>query len=136
MDSICGMERLIEVGDDVVNVLDSDAQPDRLGPHAGLFLLFGRHLPVRGRCGVAGARSGAAPERSVKTSPGYDFSGSFIIGKRRRCSAQGKLPLSTMIPPSVVPCPPMNFVSDSSTMSAPYSIGRSRIGVGTVLSTI
>ena len=46
------------------------------------------------------------------------------------------MPLSTIIPPSVVPCPPMNFVSDSTTMSAPYSIGLSRIGVGTVLSTI
>jgi hypothetical protein len=30
----------------------------------------------------------------------------------------------------------MNFVSDSTTISAPYSIGLSRIGVATVLSTI
>ena len=35
----------------------------------------------------------------------------------------------------VVPWPPMNFVSECTTMSAPYSIGRSRIGVATVLST-
>ena len=56
MDSIRGMERLIEVGDDVVDVLDSYAQPDHLGPYAGLFLLFWRHLPVRGRCGMAGER--------------------------------------------------------------------------------
>ena len=41
-----------------------------------------------------------------------------------------------MTPPSVVPCPPMNFVRECTTMSAPYSIGRSRIGVATVLSTI
>ena len=41
-----------------------------------------------------------------------------------------------MTPPIVVPCPPMNFVSEWTTMSAPYSIGRSRIGVATVLSTI
>ena len=30
----------------------------------------------------------------------------------------------------------MNLVSECTTMSAPYSIGRSRIGVATVLSTI
>ena len=41
-----------------------------------------------------------------------------------------------MMPPRVVPWPPMNFVSECTTMSAPYSIGRSRIGVATVLSTI
>jgi len=40
-----------------------------------------------------------------------------------------------MIPPRVVPCPPMNFVSECTTIS-PYSIGRSKIGVATVLSTI
>src|ERR1051325_437710 len=41
-----------------------------------------------------------------------------------------------MMPPMVVPCPPMNLVSECTTTSAPYSIGRSRIGVATVLSTI
>ncbi len=55
---------------------------------------------------------------------------------RPACCSQGKLPLSTIAPPSVVPCPPMNLVSECTTMSAPYSIGRSRIGVATVLSTI
>ncbi len=58
------------------------------------------------------------------------------IGKRAACSFHGKLPLSTMAPPSVVPCPPRNFVRECTTMSAPYSIGRSRMGVATVLSTI
>ena len=38
MGSICGTQRVIEVGDDVVDVLDSDAQPDHLAPYAGLFL--------------------------------------------------------------------------------------------------
>ena len=55
---------------------------------------------------------------------------------RRRVRFQGNLPLSTITPPSVVPCPPMNLVSECTTMSAPCSIGRSRIGVATVLSTI
>ena len=35
-----------------------------------------------------------------------------------------------MIPPSVVPWPPMNFVSEWITTSAPCSIGLSRNGVG------
>ena len=34
------------------------------------------------------------------------------------------------------PCPPMNLVSECTTISAPCSIGRTRIGVATVLSTI
>ena len=41
-----------------------------------------------------------------------------------------------MIPPIELPCPPMYLVSACTTMSAPCSIGRSRMGEGTVLSTI
>ena len=48
----------------------------------------------------------------------------------------GNLPLSTINPPIVVPCPPINFVAECTIMSAPYSIGRSKTGVATVLSTI
>ena len=40
------------------------------------------------------------------------------------------------MPPIAVPWPPRNFVAECTTMSAPCSIGRSRYGVGTVLSTI
>ena len=40
------------------------------------------------------------------------------------------------MPPIAVPWPPRNLVAECTTMSAPYSIGRSRYGVGTVLSTI
>ena len=40
------------------------------------------------------------------------------------------------MPPIAVPWPPRNFVAEWTTMSAPCSIGRSRYGVGTVLSTI
>lgn len=36
----------------------------------------------------------------------------------------------------VVPCPPMNFVAECNTISAPCSIGRTRYGVANVLSTI
>ena len=53
-------QRLIEVGDDVVDVLDADAEPDHFRPHAGLALLLGRHLPMRGRGRVAGERLGVA----------------------------------------------------------------------------
>ena len=41
------------------------------------------------------------------------------IAKRRECSFQGNRPPSTMAPPSVVPCPPMNFVNECTTTSAP-----------------
>ena len=36
----------------------------------------------------------------------------------------------------VVPCPPMYFVNECTTMSAPCSIGLNKYGDGTVLSTI
>ncbi|MNZ30858.1 hypothetical protein D3C78_481440 [compost metagenome] len=40
------------------------------------------------------------------------------------------------MPPMLVPWPPMYLVSECTTMSAPCSNGRQRIGVATVLSTI
>ena len=39
---------------------------------------------------------------------------------------QLKLPPSTMMPPIELPWPPMNFVSECTTMSAPCSNGRQR----------
>jgi len=39
---------------------------------------------------------------------------------------QSNVPLSTTTPPMLVPCPPMNFVAEWTTMSAPHSIGRQR----------
>ena len=45
-------------------------------------------------------------------------------------------PDSTTTPPMLVPWPPMNFVAECRTMSAPQSIGRHRYGVANVLSTI
>src|SRR5690242_9112105 len=55
-----GGERLIEIGQNVVDVLDADADADRLRPDARLLLLFGRHLPVRGRGRMARKRLGVA----------------------------------------------------------------------------
>ena len=49
---------------------------------------------------------------------------------------QSNFPLSMITPPMVVPCPPMNFVAECNTISAPCSIGRTRYGVANVLSTI
>ena len=46
------------------------------------------------------------------------------LGKRR--CAQSKLPPSTMTPPMVVPCPPMNLVVEWVTIFAPHSNGRHR----------
>jgi len=47
---------------------------------------------------------------------------------------QSNLPASTITPPIVVPCPPINLVAECITISAPYSIGRIRYGVPNVLS--
>src|SRR5947209_10189796 len=49
-------KRLLEIGDDVAYVLDADRKPDHLGRNAGLALLFGGHLAVRGRSGVTRKR--------------------------------------------------------------------------------
>ncbi|MCY1539212.1 hypothetical protein D9M68_747890 [compost metagenome] len=64
------------------------------------------------------------------------MSGSFRRLKRALCSAHGNLPESMMAPPTLLPWPPRYLVNDCTTMSAPCSIGRSRYGDGTVLSTI
>ena len=51
-----GGERLIEIFEDVVDMLEADADADRLRPHARLELLLGGHLPMGGRGGMAGER--------------------------------------------------------------------------------
>ena len=50
-------------------------------------------------------------------------------------ASQSNLPLSIITPPIVVPWPPMNFVAECTTISAPYSIGLTKYGVANVLST-
>src|SRR3989440_12701093 len=73
-------ERLIEVGDDVIDVLDANAEPDHLGPDAGLALLFLRHLAVGGGGRMAGQRFGIAhvdealdePQRVVEFLAGFE----------------------------------------------------------------
>jgi hypothetical protein len=45
---------------------------------------------------------------------------------------QSNLPLSTTMPPSVVPEPQRNFVAECTLMSAPHSKGRLRNGVAMV----
>ena len=54
----------------------------------------------------------------------------------RDARPMGTVPASMMAPPSVVPWPPMNLVKDSTTTSAPCSIGFRYIGVAIVLSTM
>ena len=49
-------------------------------------------------------------------------------------ATQSNLPESTMTPPNEEPCPPMNFVAECTTISAPCSIGLIRYGVPNVLS--
>ena len=61
----------------------------------------------------------------AKLTPWYDTFGSVNHGHLSFC-AQSKFPESTITPPIVVPCPPMNFVAEWITISAPYSIGLTR----------
>jgi hypothetical protein len=51
-------QRLLEIGDNIVDMLYADGQPDHLRSHAGLFLLLRRHLPMRRRGRVTGERLG------------------------------------------------------------------------------
>ncbi len=51
----CG-EGLVEIGDDVVDVFNADAEPYRFGKNAGLALVFRRHLTMRGGRRMAGER--------------------------------------------------------------------------------
>jgi hypothetical protein len=145
-------QRLIEIGENVVDVLDADREADHLRPHAGFLLLRGRHLTVRGRCRVAGERLGVAHvdqpleqlQRVVELLAGLEpasdaegderagaaaeiFLRQRVIGAVREAGIidprdppvptqefafQGKRPLSTIAPPSVVPWPPRNLVSE------------------------
>ena len=71
-----------------------------------------------------------SPKFSQNLSPPYDATGSVKPGKRPL--PQLKVPASATTPAMVVPCPPMNFVAEWITMSAPCSIGRQRYGVASV----
>ena len=53
--------------------------------------------------------------------PWYDWSGSVNIGWRP--APQSNVPPSTITPPIEVPWPPMNFVAECTTMSAPHRSG-------------
>lgn len=77
----------------------------------------------------------AGAQSFAKLTPWYDTFGSTSHGHLLFC-VQSNLPLSTITPPIVVPCPPINLVAEWITISAPYSIGLTRYGVANVLSTI
>jgi hypothetical protein len=69
-------------------------------------------------------------------TPPYDKSGSFKFGCcNPLLNFQSKLPLSIMIPPIELPCPPINFVNEWITIDAPCLIGLHKIGLA-VLSII
>ena len=87
-------------------------------------------------------RDGRAPGRAAKSRAHrsqrppacrVDERHAVIAGVRVRdqrellpLALQSNLPASTITPPSVVPWPPMNFVAEWTTMSAPCSMGRMR----------
>src|SRR5207302_889214 len=54
------VQRLIEVVDEVINVFDADAEPDRFGSYSSLALFFGRHLSMRAGGRVARQGFGVA----------------------------------------------------------------------------
>jgi hypothetical protein len=55
-----GAQRPIQVLDDVLDMLDADAEADRFGSNTGAFQLLRSHLPVRGGGRMAAERSGVA----------------------------------------------------------------------------
>src|SRR5271154_5665047 len=55
----CG-QRLIEIFEYVLNVLDADAEPDGFRANASSTLLPRSHLPMGGRSGMAAQRAGVA----------------------------------------------------------------------------
>src|SRR5579871_2112955 len=75
----CRAESLIEIGQDIVDMFDPDAQANHLWQNAGLALFLGRHLTVSGRSRVAGQRLGIAQvhqtgdelERIVEADSGF-----------------------------------------------------------------
>ena len=78
----CRIECLIEVADDVVDMFDADAKPDRLGSHPGLALFFNRHLSMGSRSRMAGQRFGITDihepldqlERVIELLTGFESS--------------------------------------------------------------
>ena len=73
-------------------------------------------------------RPGKFPKTSQYFNPWYDGSGAVNSGKFP--FPQSNFPESTTMPPIEVPWPPMNLVAEWTTMSAPWSKGRSRKGGG------
>ncbi len=53
-------ERLVEVPENIFNILDADAETNKVGSHAGAELLIGRELAVRRARGMDGQAFGIA----------------------------------------------------------------------------
>jgi len=58
--AICGLNRLVEVGDNIADVLDANREPDQFGRDAGISLFFHGELLVGGRGRVNDERFGVA----------------------------------------------------------------------------
>ena len=61
-----GLQRLVQIIDQVVNALQADREADEIGRHACLLLLLGRQLGVRGAGRVDDERLGIAHIRQVR----------------------------------------------------------------------
>src|SRR5438094_5436032 len=68
-------KRLIEILDDVIDVLDADAEPDHLGADASFALLFRRHLAVGRR---------RSEEHTSELQSPYDLVCRLLLEKKKK----------------------------------------------------
>src|SRR5580693_4472670 len=81
-------ERLVEIGEDVVDVLDADAEANHFRRYAGFELLFRRQLAVRGGGRMAGQRFGVAHvDHALEKLHGVE---TFYTGFETAFDAEGK----------------------------------------------
>ncbi len=72
-----GFQRLGQIGEDIVDMLDADGQTHHVSRHTGPGQLFVIQLPVSGGCRMTGQRFGVAdvhqpqnqPQRMMKRAP-------------------------------------------------------------------
>src|SRR5712664_1805935 len=89
-------ERLVEIGEDVVDVLDSHTQANAARCHPRGQLLLRRHLPMRRRCRMAGERFSIAQihqaleklERVVEAHAGFEPAADLEGNERTSPAAQ------------------------------------------------
>ena len=99
--------------------LDAGEDQERVeGRHRGSQIAQAHHAAGDGEGEIA---EGLGQPHAVVAGVGIDQRRVLLLG-----ASQSKVPQSTMTPPIELPWPPMNLVSECTTMSAPCSLGRHR----------